>query len=74
MQQGAGSLFLGSVVYGLGLSIGLALFAVIGFFICLKIFGWWMNREQRKAEKDAEAAALKDLLDNYRKSGKPPTE
>lgn len=71
MQQGAGSLFLGSVIYGLGLSIGLALFAIVGFFVCLKIFGWWMNRESRKAEKEAEAAALKDLLSSYRKN--PPT-
>lgn len=74
MQQGAGSLFVGSVIYGLGLSIGLALFAVIGFYICLKIFGWWMGRENRKAEKEAEAQALKDLLSSYRKGPKPPTE
>jgi cbb3-type cytochrome oxidase subunit 3 len=71
MQQGAGSLFLGSVVYGLGLSIGLAVFAVAAFFVCLKIFGWWMGREARKAEKEAEAQALKDLLSNYRKN--PPS-
>lgn len=75
MQQGAGSLFVGSVVYGLGLSIGLALFAIVGFFVCLKIFGWWMGRENRKAEREAEAAALKDLLSNYSKNGgRPPAE
>lgn len=71
MQQGAGSLFLGSVVYGLGLSIGLALFAVIGFFICLKIFGWWMNREQRKAEKQAEADMMKQMMADFAKRTTP---
>ena len=71
MKETGGSLFLGSLVYGLGLSIGLALAAVFVIYVGLKMFGWWATLEADKAEKEAEKQALKDMLAERMRKSRP---
>lgn len=62
MKEGAGSLFLGSLVYGLGLSIGLALAGCVLFYAGLKIWGWYNDHQDQKAEKRSFDEAMRKIV------------